>query len=115
MSTRRSTRKRLRHPAVGWLNLDCDALRDPERDHWIILYTAVPGTPDHDALRLLNVIGTQDLNSAAVTAEDGLLVARAHAAVDQAVADGLGGGERPAPPGVLPNTSASRPVASAIR
>ena len=49
--------------AVGWLNLDCDALHDPERDHWIILYTAVPGTPDHDALRLLNVIGTQDLTA----------------------------------------------------
>ena len=63
VSTRRSTRKRLRHPAVGWLNLDCDALHDPERDHWIILYTAVPGTPDHDALRLLNVIGTQDLTA----------------------------------------------------
>jgi hypothetical protein len=63
VSTRRSTRKRLRHPAVGWLNLDCDALHDPERDHWVILYTAVPGTPDHDALRLLNVIGTQDLTA----------------------------------------------------
>ena len=63
VSTRRSTRKRLRHPAVGWLNLDCDALHDPERDHWIILYTAVPGTPDHDALRLLSVIGTQDLTA----------------------------------------------------
>lgn len=63
VSARRSTRKRLRHPAVGWLNLDCDALHDPERDHWIILYTAVPGTPDHDALRLLNVIGTQDLTA----------------------------------------------------
>jgi MmyB-like transcription regulator ligand binding domain len=63
VSTGRSTRKRLRHPAVGWLNLDCDALHDPERDHWVILYTAAPGTPDHDALRLLNVIGTQDLTA----------------------------------------------------
>jgi hypothetical protein len=36
---------------------------DPDRDHWIILYTAVPGTPDHDALRLLGVIGTQDLTA----------------------------------------------------
>jgi hypothetical protein len=42
---------------------NCDALHDPERDHWIILYTAVPGTPDHDALRLLNVIGTQHLTA----------------------------------------------------
>jgi MmyB-like transcription regulator ligand binding domain len=42
VSTRRSTRKRLRHPAVCWLNLDCDALRDSERDHWIILYSPAP-------------------------------------------------------------------------
>ena len=41
----------------------CDALHDPERDHWIILYTAVPGTPDHDALRLLSVIGTQEMTA----------------------------------------------------
>jgi hypothetical protein len=60
---RRSTRKRLRHPSIGWLTLDCDALHDPATDHWIILYTATPGTPDHDALRLLNVIGTQDLTA----------------------------------------------------
>jgi MmyB-like transcription regulator ligand binding domain/Helix-turn-helix domain len=61
--TRRSTRKRLHHPTIGWLTLDCDALHDPERDHWIIIYTAAPGTPDHDALRLLNVIGSQDLTT----------------------------------------------------
>jgi hypothetical protein len=61
VQVRRSTRKRLHHPSIGWLTVDCDALHDPERDHWIILYTATPGTPDHDALRLLNVIGTQDL------------------------------------------------------
>jgi transcriptional regulator with XRE-family HTH domain len=63
VQTRRSTRKRLRHPSIGWLTLDCDALHDPATDHWLILYTATPGTPDHDALRLLNVIGTQDLTT----------------------------------------------------
>lgn len=61
--TRRSTRKRLHHPSIGWLTLDCDALHDPESDHWIILYTAAPDTPDHDALRLLNVIGAEDLTT----------------------------------------------------
>lgn len=63
VQVRRSTRKRLRHPSIGWLTLDCDALHDPATDHWLILYTATPGTPDHDALRLLNVIGTQDLTT----------------------------------------------------
>lgn len=57
----RSTSKRIRHPTVGWLDLDCEALHDPSRDQWIILYTAAPGTTSHEALRLLKVVGTQDL------------------------------------------------------
>jgi hypothetical protein len=61
VQARRSARKRLRHPVVGWLDLDCEALRDPDRDQWVVLYTAPPGTPSHEALRLLRVVGTQDL------------------------------------------------------
>ena len=53
--------KRLRHPVAGWLELDCEALHDPHRDQWIIFYTAPPGSPSGEALRLLEVIGTQDL------------------------------------------------------
>ncbi|MGA4792079.1 helix-turn-helix transcriptional regulator [Nocardia sp. AB354] len=63
VETRRSSRKRLRHPSVGWITLDCDALHDPERDQWVILYTAATGTPDREALRLIKVIGTQNLTS----------------------------------------------------
>ncbi len=61
VGVRRSTSKRLHHPVVGWLDLDCEALHDPDRDQWVVLYTAPPGTPSHDALRLLKVVGTQDL------------------------------------------------------
>ncbi|NGO06308.1 helix-turn-helix transcriptional regulator [Streptomyces sp. HC44] len=61
VEVRRSTRKRLRHPVVGPLDLNCEALHDPDRDQWIILYTAPPGSPSHEALRLLKVVGTQDL------------------------------------------------------
>lgn len=61
VDVRRSTHKRLHHPLVGWLDLDCDALHDPQRDQWIVLYTAAPGTVSHEALRLLKVVGTQDL------------------------------------------------------
>lgn len=61
VQVRRSARKRLRHPLVGWLDLDCEALHDPFQDQWIVLYTAAPGTPSHEALRLLKVVGTQDL------------------------------------------------------
>jgi transcriptional regulator with XRE-family HTH domain len=53
--------KRLHHPLLGWLDLDCDALHDPDRDQWTIFYTAQPGTPSHEALRLLKVIGVQSL------------------------------------------------------
>lgn len=63
VQVRRSTHKRLHHPVVGWLDLDCEALHDPQRDQWIVLYTAAPGTPSHEALRLLKVIGTQDLTA----------------------------------------------------
>jgi transcriptional regulator with XRE-family HTH domain len=61
VQARRSARKRLRHPVVGWLDLDCEALHDPDRDQWVVLYTAPPGSPSHEALRLLRVVGTQDL------------------------------------------------------
>jgi transcriptional regulator with XRE-family HTH domain len=62
---RRSTRKRLCHPALGWLDLDCDALHDPDRGHWLILYTAEPGTPSHDALRRLRQVVAAPLESRA--------------------------------------------------
>ena len=61
--TNRSNTKRLHHPVVGWLDLDCEALHDPDRDQWVIVYTAPPGTPSHEALRLLGVIGIQDLST----------------------------------------------------
>jgi transcriptional regulator with XRE-family HTH domain len=57
----RSMAKRLRHPVVGWLDLDCESLHDPDTDQWVVLYTAAPGTPSHEALRLLKIVGTQDL------------------------------------------------------
>ncbi|MBV6700670.1 hypothetical protein [Kitasatospora aureofaciens] len=61
VAVRRSNHKRILHPVVGPLDLDCEALHDPQRDQWIILYTAAPGTPSHSALRLLKVVGSQDL------------------------------------------------------
>jgi hypothetical protein len=61
--TRRSTQKRLHHPLVGWLDLDCEALHDPVRDQWIVFYTASPGSASVEALRLIKVVGTQDLGS----------------------------------------------------
>lgn len=61
----RSTTKRINHPALGWIELDCEALHDPDRDQWVIIYTARPGTPARESLRLLSVIGTQQLQAPA--------------------------------------------------
>ncbi len=64
VTVRRSLRKRVRHPALGWLELDCETLHVPEGDQWVVFYTAAPGSPSYEALRLLKVIGTQDLQHA---------------------------------------------------
>jgi hypothetical protein len=35
----RSAAKRVHHPTQGWLDFDIEMLHDPERDHWVMLYT----------------------------------------------------------------------------
>ncbi|MEU7467527.1 helix-turn-helix transcriptional regulator [Streptomyces sp. NPDC044984] len=54
-----STRKTIHHPEVGPLTLDCDVLTVEGSDLRVVLYTAVPGSSDDDALALLRTIGTQ--------------------------------------------------------
>lgn len=58
----RSGRKRLRHPVVGPLNLDFEALELPsEPGLQLNIYTAAAGTPTADALKLLaSWAATQD-------------------------------------------------------
>lgn len=47
-------KKSFRHPAVGTLALDFDAMELPAQPGLTLTaYSAAPGTPDHDALRLL--------------------------------------------------------------
>lgn len=62
VGVRRSTRKLLVHPVVGPMELDCDVLLIPQRDQRLVMYTAAPGTPSHEALGLLRVVGVQNLN-----------------------------------------------------
>lgn len=50
--------KRYLHPEVGLLELTCQVLHDPDQAHSLLVYTAVPGTPSADRLRLLSVLGT---------------------------------------------------------
>lgn len=53
--------KTMQHPVVGTLQLNCAALAVPMRDQYLVCYTAEHGSPSHEALRLLSVVGTQDM------------------------------------------------------
>ncbi|MFH8484978.1 helix-turn-helix transcriptional regulator [Streptomyces longisporoflavus] len=53
--------KRFVHPEVGPLELTCQTLLDPDQPHFLLVYTAVPGSESHEKLRLLSVIGAQAL------------------------------------------------------
>ncbi|GAB3673130.1 helix-turn-helix transcriptional regulator [Angustibacter aerolatus] len=54
--------KTLDHPVVGPLTLECDTLVVPDVDQTLHVFSAAPGTPAHDALALLLVVGTQQLS-----------------------------------------------------
>ncbi|GAA2286597.1 transcriptional regulator [Streptomyces ruber] len=53
--------KRFVHPEIGELELNCQTLLDPDQSHWLLVYTAAPGTESHEKLQLLSAIGTQTL------------------------------------------------------
>jgi transcriptional regulator with XRE-family HTH domain len=64
VSSWRSHRKTFEHPELGPLTLDCDTLHVPEADQSVVVYSAAAGTPEHDQLSLLRVVGTQDFSAA---------------------------------------------------
>ncbi|AEW98534.1 helix-turn-helix transcriptional regulator [Streptantibioticus cattleyicolor] len=51
--------KTLHHPLVGPVHVNCDVLDVTDRDQRVVIYTAAPGSPSEEALRLLAVVGTQ--------------------------------------------------------
>ena len=55
--------KTFRHPAVGEITVDCDALTLTDRDQHLVLYTAPQGSRDAEALALLNVLGTESIGA----------------------------------------------------
>lgn len=61
---RHADRKRFRHPQVGVLEVDCDALTIPGDDQVLIVYSAAPGSTEAQALALLRVLGVQPLTGA---------------------------------------------------
>lgn len=54
--------KTFRHPLVGPITVNCDVLDIADRDQRMVIYTATPGSPSEEALRLLSVIGTQRMS-----------------------------------------------------
>jgi transcriptional regulator with XRE-family HTH domain len=58
--------KRIIHPQVGTISLHCQVLVDPDQSQSLLVFTAIPGSQDHDKLRLLSVIGSQELASNSV-------------------------------------------------
>lgn len=60
----RSLCKTIIHEVVGEINLQCEMLLIPDHDQRLVIYTAEPGTRSHEALRLLKVVGTQDMSPA---------------------------------------------------
>jgi hypothetical protein len=57
----RAAVKRFRHPVVGLLELDCEVLLTPDQRHSLVIHTARPGSASQDRLRLLQVVGLQDM------------------------------------------------------
>ena len=59
VGVRRGSTKRIRHPVVGELELQHEILEITDRGQRLIIYTAPPGSPSLEALRLLQVVGTE--------------------------------------------------------
>ncbi|MFI7606452.1 helix-turn-helix transcriptional regulator [Micromonospora sp. NPDC049366] len=49
--------KTFRHPVVGEITVDCDALTLADRDQHLVLYSAPPGSRDAEALAFLGAVG----------------------------------------------------------
>lgn len=55
--------KRISHPEIGVMTLQCQTLVDPADGQILLIFTATPGSADDDKMRLLAVAGTQILSS----------------------------------------------------
>ncbi|WP_460725041.1 helix-turn-helix transcriptional regulator [Nocardia heshunensis] len=56
--------KRFVHPQVGRIDLFCQTLQDPDQSQSLLIFTATPGTADHEKLALLTVLGTDSFPAA---------------------------------------------------
>jgi hypothetical protein len=61
VASKHAREKRLQHPEVGVMDLQCQMLLDPDQNQVLLVLTATPGTESYDKLQLLSVIGTQSI------------------------------------------------------
>ncbi|WP_442814879.1 helix-turn-helix transcriptional regulator [Streptomyces sp. NBC_01775] len=64
VALRRTDHKRIVHPVLGLIELDCHNLFSEDGCQRLLWFTAPPGTEGADQLELLSVIGTQDMSDA---------------------------------------------------
>ncbi|MGC5413413.1 transcriptional regulator, partial [Streptomyces sp. DT225] len=67
VAVRRMDHKRIVHPLLGVIELDCHNLLSEDGRQRLLWFTAPPGSPAAEQLELLSVVGTQELSAA----EDG--------------------------------------------
>lgn len=64
VALRRTDHKRIVHPSLGVIELDCHSLFSEDGRQRLLWFSAPPGTEGAAQLELLSVIGTQDLSAA---------------------------------------------------
>lgn len=57
VATHREDHKRIEHPSVGTVTVDCDTLTDGDSELKIVIMTAAPGSEDETKLRLATIAG----------------------------------------------------------
>lgn len=69
VALRRTDHKRIAHPALGVIELDCHSLFSEDGRQRLLWFDAPPDTEAAEQLRLLSVIGTQDMTPTSPSAE----------------------------------------------
>jgi transcriptional regulator with XRE-family HTH domain len=63
VAVRHGDHKRILHPELGIIELDCQILTADNQAQLLLVFTASPGTEGYEKLRLLSVIGSQQLHA----------------------------------------------------
>lgn len=63
VAVRRNDRKRIVHPTIGTIEVNCLNLFSEDNRQRLLWFTPAPGTPAIEQLELLRAVGTQDLSS----------------------------------------------------